>query len=266
MTISQHSLNSAGELPVNNPFLDRISNGSIHNVGGSADLWKVQGNLGFISLLFENPVYKRTLYEVGLRPETAFGCALDYLFAPSISVQTYFSHEFRIMSSNLLKVGVQARLGDSYLRGGVHGSYAAASLSSVKHFFDCAQHMGDTFRVPGQSVVIFLMSDSLNVRTQAAESYGELLVTKLEEAGHIQLTSGDQQRQAMIHAAGEHWLFGMADYHVISNIGNYGKSAALRSRQWHSIYALSVQGGNGLVCDGAKAMDFSTLAGIAPFI
>ena len=96
--------------------------------------------------------------------------------------------------------------------------------------------------------------------------YGEVLVTKLEEAGHIQLTQGDQQRQAMIHAAGEHWLFGMADYHVISNIGSYGKSAALRSRQWHSIYSLSVQGGNGLICDGASAMDFSELAGIAPFI
>lgn len=266
LTVTEHTLNSAGSLPVDDSFVNQLINKSLHGVWDNANIWKVKGNLGVISILFDNPSYKQMFFDMSLRPEDAFGCALNYLFAPSLAVRNYFAHEFGVMSSSLLKVGIQARLGDSNLRGGTEGAYAEASLPSVQHFFDCAQHLLQTFHQPEQGTVIFLVSDSLDVRLQARDVYGELLMTKLDEPGHTQLTTGEHQRQAMIHAAGEHWLFGMADYHVISSVGNFGKSAALRSRQWHSIYSLSVAGGNGLVCDGKDAVEFGDLVRRAPFV
>lgn len=256
------TLSSAGEMPFN-PFISALLNQSLEDAGGSADLWRVQGNLGLINIIFDNPLYKQLLSEMGLRPEAAFRCALNFLFAPSASVKTYFAHEFAVMSSEAFKVGIQARFGDSHLRGGTEGKYAEASLPSVEHFFLCAHHLIDTYRKPQQEAVMFLVSDSLEVRRQASNRYGPKLLTKLDEPGHTHLTQGDQQKQAMIYAAGEHWLFGMANYHIISSVG---KSGALRSREWHSIYSLKVFGGNGAVCDGAKALEFSELVQIAPFV
>lgn len=266
LTVTQHSLNSDGDMPLDDPFVKQLINGSLLDVWDDADVWKVKGNLGVISILFDNPLYKRSLFDVGLRPEDAFGCALDYLFVPSSAVRTYFAREFNVMTSSLLKVGIQARFGDSNLRGGNEGAYAEASLPSVQHFFDCAQHLLAMYQQPEQGGIMLLVSDSLDVRLQASEVYGERLMTKLDEPGHTQLTRGNHQRQAMIHAAGEHWLFGMADYHIISSIGNFGKSAALRSRQWHSVYSLSVAGGNGIACDGRNALDFGELVRMAPYV
>lgn len=255
-----------GELPVDNPILHVLRNGSLQDMDPDIDILKITGNVGVINVLFDNPLYQQQLYRMGLRPETAFGCAVDFLFAPAVAVRKYFVKEFELMSSSFFKIGIQIRLGDGYLAGGADTKYAEASLSDVRHFFDCAQFLEDSFKQQDQGTIWLLMSDSLKVRTQAKAIFGKQLSTKLDPPGHSKHTSGSQQIQAMIYAAGEHWLFGMADYHVISNLNSFGKSAALRSRKWHSMYQMDVRTTNGQVCDGAKAVEFSQLLAIPPFI
>ncbi len=40
-------------------------------------------NRGRVFRLFDNPYHRRALFEMGLRPETAFACAFRFLFAPN---------------------------------------------------------------------------------------------------------------------------------------------------------------------------------------
>ncbi len=43
-------------------------------------------NRGRTFRLFDNPYHRRALREMGLRPETAFGCAFRFLFQPNAAV------------------------------------------------------------------------------------------------------------------------------------------------------------------------------------
>ncbi len=122
------------------------------------------------------------------------------------------------MTGDSMKIGIQVRLGDGYLRGGVfeEQKHAEASLLAVQHFFECAEQLQSAFRQPGQDVVWLLISDSLDIRSLSKTAYGDKLLVKLDEPSHVAGMTGHEQNQAMIAAAGEHWLFGLADYHVIS--------------------------------------------------
>jgi hypothetical protein len=44
-------------------------------------------NRGVTAKLFNNPYHMNYLYSIGLRPETAFGCAMNFLFRPKAEVR-----------------------------------------------------------------------------------------------------------------------------------------------------------------------------------
>lgn len=48
--------------------------------------------------LFNNPNYRHELFEMGLRPETGFGCAFWFLFEPNLAVQRMFADELAVLS------------------------------------------------------------------------------------------------------------------------------------------------------------------------
>ena len=133
-------------MPVNNPLMDVLQNKSLLDLGAGAPVVKVTGNVGVLNILFDNPVYTKRFLRMSLRPETAFGCAVNFLFSPTVAVRQYFEHEFRLMSSAVFKIGIQVRLGDGYLKGGTDVKYAGASLQDVKQFFDCAQYLTDMYK------------------------------------------------------------------------------------------------------------------------
>ena len=258
MTSSEHQLITTGVLPEGD-FLQFVRNGSLLDAWADIDIWHVRGNLGFIGILLSNPHYKARFLDGDMRPSDAYGCALHYLFQPSAEMKSYIASEFRVMSSDWLTVGIQIRLGDSRFDG---EDSPRELLPSVMHFFDCAQYLIDTHRQPQQKAIMFLISDSLSVRQEAMHAFGDQLVTKLDQPGHV--AREGSPRQAMIQAAGEHWLFGMADFHVISAFGSFGRSGALRSRQWHSVYSLDVASNSGELCGGGP-LDFDQLARRAPY-
>ena len=253
-------LATQGLFPWDDPFLQFAQNGSLESAWDDTDIWSVDGNLGFIGVLFDNPRYNWQFLDDGLRPADAYGCALNYLSAPSADMKRYFASELQVMSSNWLKVGIQIRLGDSHFDG---EDTSQETLPGVKHFFNCAQELIDKYKQPQQNAIMFLMSDSLSIRQEAHKLYGEQLITKLEQPGHTAAGKHGRLQRAMIHAAGEHWLFGMADFHVISSSGSFGRSAALRSRRWHSVYTLDI-GSSGEMC-GGRPLDFDELARRPPF-
>jgi hypothetical protein len=270
MTEQHFTLRTGGPLPVDEPAFRLLYNGSMEELGAGADIVTMFGNVGVINVLFNNPIYKVQLYKMGLRPETAYGCALEYLFTPSLSVKEHFRDEIITMTGDSMKIGIQVRLGDGYLRGGVfeEQKHAEASLLAVQHFFECAEQLQSAFRQPGQDVVWLLISDSLDIRSLSKTAYGDKLLVKLDEPSHVAGMTGHEQNQAMIAAAGEHWLFGLADYHVISSIGGFGRSAALRAQTWNTVYKLDVYQTHLLQCDGLnmKPLTWDEIANTAPFV
>ena len=70
-----------------------------------------------------------------------------------------------------------------------------------------------------QQVVWFVVSDSRRVRREAVETYGDKVLTKLDdiELQHIGDAGGYKANQkGFMAAAGEMWLFSLCDYHVVS--------------------------------------------------
>ena len=60
--------------------------------------------------LFSNPAHAPTLYGMGLRPETAFGCALNFLFRPHAAIRQPFERELAMLERpDTLTIGMQIR-------------------------------------------------------------------------------------------------------------------------------------------------------------
>ena len=70
-------------------------------------------NKGKIWLLFHNTQYKRRLHDMGLRPETAMGCALSIMFNPAPEALQPVQDILRVMvNPDVLKIGIHIRTGE----------------------------------------------------------------------------------------------------------------------------------------------------------
>jgi len=129
-------------------------------------IYRIQN--GKLQRIFENLFHKQQLYEMGIRPDTAFGCAFEYLFKPKPEVidivkdayeemkikrDYYLGHNTQYSSENNylpvndelepLRIGLQLRLGDNTFSE--TGSFICAEnvllFNQIKQFFDCAEEL-----------------------------------------------------------------------------------------------------------------------------
>lgn len=276
-SLSQYyeDLGNSGSWP-DTSTVQHIRNGSLDDFGNGSAVVVLGGNTGVSALLFDNPRYRPRLMELGMRPENAWRCSMNYMFAPNAEVQEYWKHEFEVMSSDMFKVGIQMRLGDYFLAGpnpgrSRHHRNAEPVLASVQHFLDCAEQLEATYKLPGQEAVWFVISDSVDLRRLALEKYGSKVMTRVMQPSHILAASESEKRNTMFETVGEHWLFGMADYNVVSHMGSFGKTGALRKHSWHNIYRLNIQQvpePGTVICDGYHTLplDYGEIARWPPFI
>ena len=160
---------------------------------------------------------------MGLRPDTMFGCAMRFLLAPRPELQNLFAPELEVLSdADTLRIGIQIRTDDAILNG------AAADEKSIderSNFFECASDIESVRARPGQRVVWYLVSDSMAVRRQAKERYGDKVMTRLDglTLKHVGDKGGfedeTERRAAFLSAAGEMWLLSLCDFYVISRSG-----------------------------------------------
>ena len=141
-------LSTVGDLPTQERAFQILRNGSLTDLEPEAAVLHVYGNLGVSRILFDNPHYRKQLLAMGLHPGAAYRCAMSYLFTPTKAVQRHFQKEFETLSGDHFKIGIQMRLGDSFLAGNpdvpqleVTQKHAEAVLRSVQHFFDCAEQL-----------------------------------------------------------------------------------------------------------------------------
>ncbi|OUM61794.1 hypothetical protein PIROE2DRAFT_12097 [Piromyces sp. E2] len=197
---------------------------------------------GKIVKIFENPFHKKQLYEMGLRPETAYGyyeanSKIDYL--PS--------------NDEPVRIGIQIRTGDDVFKGG-KSNYCKGDVmnsTNIIQYFDCAQSLeNEIFETPynkpsgslsmknnnkkKRKIYWFLITDCKILRKKAKKLWPEKIITITDKTiDHLEKTKNEESINLTF---AEHWLFGEMDYHIISRASCYGRTASLRRKVFQYSY------------------------------
>ncbi|CAG8445246.1 5053_t:CDS:2 [Funneliformis mosseae] len=181
---------------------------------------KFYSNRGMVIRSFDSKFYSQILKDMGLRPHTAFGCILDYLFLPVPSAYSFITQYTSLFAlSSIFTVGIQ-----------IKSQNGLTSLQDYKYYFDCADQLTQTYAAPHQKVIYYVVTDSVKLREEAVEELEHVVVSGLPiDSNFDNLDNLDSANNALI----ENWIFSKTDYRVISP-GDYGKLAAFHSKQLHT--------------------------------
>ena len=166
--------------------LSSIPNSKDH----SSDVIAIAGNRGRSIALFKNPFYAEYLTSIGLRPETIFSCIYRYLFRYKSDVICISDACKRAKNAIIdskrngsVIIGMHVRISDEIFRHDMN-----VTLVNASGHFSCAEQYMSEISQKNESV-IFLVSNSLNLRLQAKKWYGDKLitdtVTRSSHTGHI---------------------------------------------------------------------------------
>ena len=245
-----------------------FSHGDLAELGADAEVVYINScNAGMVVPLFDNPVYKQQLVNMGLRPETAYGCMYAFLFQVLPATKELLVRELAAMEDpESIKIGIQIRTGDDTMTNQTLEDptleEAEEALSPHDVTFQCAKEIESRITMASsepKKVVWYLLTDSVRLRKSALAIYGTKILTNLEgikDLKHIRKDRGGGGAAAMMYAAGEHWLYSLADYHVFGH-GGFGRSAAVASLKW---------GYHNVLVSGCKPVSVQDLATIAPYI
>lgn len=204
-------------------------------------------NRGISVRLFDNPYHADQLRNMGLTSETAFGCAINFLFAPKPEIMESIKPELALLKrSNTISIGLHIRIGDHVLHGDDSNTL---DIEKYRNFFSCAQQIEDAMIEEGSDradVIWLLLSDSRVLRREAIKTFGAKLRTRLDSK--IEHSFGHQYTNSRAHASiegfleaiGEHWLFGLTDKQVVDKDSGYGQTAAYRTFRRGSVFLVSL--------------------------
>ena len=217
-------------------LIEMFKSGNLTNLAHNKEVVFMITNRGTSVRLFDNPYHANQLKSMGLTPETAFQCAIDFLFYPRPEVMGLMEHEMQILQEPpVFSIGMHIRIGDHVLHGNDDTNVQAPTIAN---FFDCAQQVEDTFKphleLNNLSVVWFLLSDSEKLRKHAKKIYGKKLITRLHRKiehtfGHQYTnTKAQASLEGFLEAVAEQWLLGCTDAHVVDLHSGFGMVAAYR--------------------------------------
>lgn len=207
-------------------------------VSGGAPHIEFVTHFGLVLPLFDNPFVRRRLYQMGLRPDTAFGCAFNYLFEPHAEVLKPYAAILREVSNpHILKIGVHIRLGDEVFGNDTLSEHLIAKADP---FLDCAQQIESSLAVHGQPVKWILFSDSTALRQHIRAAYpGKVVTPEQGSAQHVLKSKGGGGAQSVRTAVAENWLLGQVDAFVLTAISGFGRIAVFRSLLTQSAYIVA---------------------------
>lgn len=249
---------------------DRLLRGNLNELmGGEARTTLMVINRGKTIRMFENQNHAQQLKEMGLLPETAFGCMLLFLVKPKPEIFAPVLPLLKEISSNekTLKIGIQIRSGDRMMQNPHHQVH----VDEFSAFFSCAEQIEQFALASGKydKVKWLLVTDIKSIRESAVKKYGsEKLMTSLQV--HIEHSSKESSvctncDPVSLHgftgAAAEWFTLAMADYFVISRYSGFGRSAAMLSMKSSSVYTVI----NGkekapITCNSQSFTDLETMS------
>lgn len=231
--------------------IDTMTSGNLTALWQRAPVVKVASAAPYYDQIFNNPYHKKQLFRYGLSPETAHGCALRYLFTPNAHMLERFKAQFEYMNDpDILVIGIHARFGDEATFEAKEGLDISNQTTGIDYIFKCAQDI-ETAYGPGakKGTLWFLMSDSEPFRQVALQKYRDKVVSYTEtKAAHVamevlrdrtQHAETDAEYRQRIRefelAAGEYWLYSLADFHIkVGKHSTFNTGAAAASQLWAS--------------------------------
>lgn len=272
-------------------FQDTFARGDLETLSNSTCV-VLKTNLGLTHLLFGNPRYRDQLLGMGLRPDTAFGCAIAFLFHPSAKVMRtvvpayeQLLHSSQWIHSSALSpavvgpqtqvvIGLQIRTGDAaFKRGGEAvksrlGEHWSGGM--VEAFTACAESLQAELEAMGVKVMWMVISDSQAVRHNLMHRSNVVSAPELP-LGHTldkRVTNTVRDKwSVMFSAVGEQWLFSkICSYFVISRYSGYGRVAAAMSLRPGAIYNINNRVVQNRSCSLATYDSWDTVARMEPFL
>lgn len=238
----------------NDSVVAAIAQSDVGNVLGNSKNVFLVLNRGKTVAIFSNENYRDKLTSMNLTQYSTFGCLVNYLFSPKPEIFIPVLPQLRALIGHstptsirggtdawpTLRIGIQIRVGDHLMAS---ADEAAIGIAKFQYYFDCASEIESFARLSlNQTVVWYLITDSIHVRQQAAEKFGEKIITSLNstiEHSAKEFCGGCKVSHEGFKAAAAEWyMFGLCDYFVISLMSGYGRSAAFRSLRQNSIYTV----------------------------
>lgn len=213
---------------------------SFRSSGGNDDVVFVTGNRGVVHHLFE--MNHRGFIDLGLHPNTAFGCLLNFVVQPNPEIFTPYVDMIKTLDSRkVLSIGVQIRVarrnndrmkriaGQTGARR-FEGSNAPVPEEMYISALSCAQSLQQKLKVGSRQVKYFVLSDSKFVQSQSINFLGSSNVLTVEaafvkDANYTSsgTTVGDN---SLISVVVDAWLFSLCDVHVFSYKSGLGRFAS----------------------------------------
>eukprot|EP00195_Chlamydomonas_chlamydogama_P012370 CAMPEP_0202906914 /NCGR_PEP_ID=MMETSP1392-20130828/40694_1 /ASSEMBLY_ACC=CAM_ASM_000868 /TAXON_ID=225041 /ORGANISM="Chlamydomonas chlamydogama, Strain SAG 11-48b" /LENGTH=400 /DNA_ID=CAMNT_0049595601 /DNA_START=285 /DNA_END=1488 /DNA_ORIENTATION=+ len=219
--------------------------------GNNYTTWHLGIQRGLSVAIFHNLAHHEELHSLGLRPDTAFGCALAYLMRPNRQTMQLVPRPLMsaMTDERIIKIAIQIRTGDKIIKSGGNVNATAGSISKAaftrlaEPFFTCAQALEDdlVLRTGAKKVLWYLMTDMVAIRFKAEERYGpKLLVFNETEVALFRKVSAHQLQLLVM----EHWLFQQAHYHIITEKSGVGRTAAFASLRHDNVFTMSLPQNN----------------------
>uniref|UniRef100_A0A383WNK2 Uncharacterized protein n=1 Tax=Tetradesmus obliquus TaxID=3088 RepID=A0A383WNK2_TETOB len=207
-------------------------------------------NRGQTYKLSLNPYHRQQLWSFGLTPETAYMCGFFYLCSPNTAVQELYKPYWEALSRpGLLKIGIMVRVGDSVFQGNAQSDNATA-IQLVDGpgdvYFRCAAALEKAYRVPGQEVVWYLMSDSLGFRQAAKNKFGAKVMTDLStkivhpdcKTHNPRACQSNAMGRSMQDSIGQLFTYSLADYHIHTSLSGFGRLGAWASGKYNNLFEI----------------------------
>lgn len=151
-------------------------------------------------------------------------------------LQKYQEDLKKLENRDILKIGIQIRHSDEVFDPQKKSD--GPTVDDYANYFSCAKDIEKDHTVNGQEVVWVLLTDALTLRKSAINTYGEKILTWVNEPlHHVALVKDpDENLKGLQTIAGEHWLFSLTDFQVISYGSGIGRTGALMAMKSNRVY------------------------------
>ncbi|KAK4699079.1 hypothetical protein P7C70_g7187, partial [Phenoliferia sp. Uapishka_3] len=185
-------------------------------------------NRGMIYRSFSYSHLQNRVAKLKLKPLKAFSCILNYLFRPKPEALGFISDYSSVFAlPSVFSIGVQIRTGDASMKDPDYDATNTVDVHSA--FFKCADQLAETYALPDQKILYYLVTDSMHLRDDAIRKFGDKVVVTGAGIEHIHQRSG--HADGVFNAVLEEWILAKTDYRVITQDSGFGKLATFASGQ-----------------------------------
>ena len=254
--------------------------------GDVLDLWRgrsvlsLKTHVGLARVLLNNPRYAAALADAGLTQHSVFAETYHFLLRPRAAGLARFAGEVAALSDEgAVRVAVHVRTGVHTDAAFTGAAAPRATVADFAHFFECAGEVAyELAQWSGRRRMAWLLlSDSAALRADAERVYppGHLvsrapgISVRHSRTSNLLVPARENTTcTSFLDTAMEHWLFGLADAHVVTSWSGYGRTGALvhvgAGKKMRPLYMLAAGEKATRDCSLGNAMRVEGVVGMAP--